>query len=149
MHQLGRSKVRQTMTHVSEINILKAKNVKITNLRAIIGTRTYAISDIASFTVDVNEPKLFIPVFFAVIAGVCSVLVAISDMREYSGCLTTGLYIGIAAVLLFILSQKTKYVIRIRSTSGEFKALETSDGTLVERIVRALDEAMIKSEEFT
>jgi len=134
------------MTHVSEINILKEKNVKITNLRAIIGTKTYAISDITSVSMDVNEPKLFLPVFFIVIAGVCSVLIAVSDMREYSEFLTTSLYLGIAGLVFFILSQKTKYSIRIKSASGEFKVLEAFDRNYVERIVKALNEAIVQRE---
>jgi len=134
------------MTHVSEINILKEKNVKITNERAIIGTKTYAISEITSVSIDVNEPKLFLPLFFIVIAGICSVLIAVSDMREYSEFLTTSLYLGIAGLLFFILSQKTKYSIRIKSASGEIKVLETVDREHVERIVKALNAAIAKKE---
>ena len=137
------------MTHVSEINILKEKDVKITNERAIIGTKTYAISEITSVSIDVNEPKLFLPLFFIVIAGICSVLIAVSDMREYSEFLTTSLYLGIAGLLFFILSQKTKYSIRIKSASsasGEIKVLETVDREHVERIVKALNAAIAKKE---
>ena len=134
------------MTLVSEINILKENNKKITNLRAIIGTKTYAISDIASVSMDVKEPKLFLPVFFTVIAGICSVLLALSNMREYSGCLNTSLYIGIAGLLLFILSRKTKYIIRIRSSSREINALESFDKDHVERIVKALNQAIAQRE---
>jgi hypothetical protein len=134
------------MTQVSEISILKEKNVKITNLRAVIGTKTYPISEIASASMDVNEPKLFLPVFFIVIAAICSVLVALSDMREYSECLTTSIYLGIAGLLFFILSQKTKYGVRIRSTSGELKVLEAFDKEHVERIVEAINEAIVQRE---
>jgi len=134
------------MTHVSEINILKEKNVKITNVRAVIGIKTYAISDIVSVSMDVNEPKLFLPVFFAVLAGICSVLIALSDMREYSECLNASLYIGIAGLVLFILSRKTKYSIRIRNTSVEMKVLESFDKDHVERIVRALNVAIAQRE---
>jgi cbb3-type cytochrome oxidase subunit 1 len=134
------------MTHVGEINILKEKDVKITNERAIIGTKTYAISEVTSVSMDVNEPKLFLPIFFIVIAGVCSVLIALSDMREYSEFLTTSLYLGIAGLLFFIFSQKTKYSVRIRSASGELKVLETFDKEHVERIVKALNEAIVQRE---
>jgi hypothetical protein len=85
---------------------------------------------------------LFLPVFFAVIAGICSVLIALSDIREYSEFLTTSLYLGIAGLLFFILSQKTKYSIRIKSASGEMKFLESFDKDHAERIVKALNEAI-------
>jgi hypothetical protein len=132
------------MTQVSEINILKEKNVKITNERAIIGTKTYPISEIASVNMDVNEPKLFLPIFFIVIAAVCSVLIALTDMREYSECLTTSMYLGIAGLLFFLLSQKTKYSVRIRSASGELNVLEAVDKEHVERIVEAINEAIVQ-----
>jgi hypothetical protein len=134
------------MTHVSEINILKEKDVKITNERAIIGTKTYAISDITSVSMDVNEPKLFLPIFFIVTAAVCSVLVALSDMREYSECLEASIYLGIAGLLFFIFSQKTKYSVRIRSASGELKVLEAVDREHVERIVKAMNAAIVQRE---
>jgi Family of unknown function (DUF6232) len=135
------------MTLVSEINILKENNVKITNLRAIIGTKTYAISDIASVSMDVNEPKLFLPVFFTVIAGVCLVLIALSDMREYSGCLNTSLYTGTAGLVFFIFSRKTMYSICIiGSTAVEIKVLESFDKEHVERIVKALNAAISQRE---
>jgi len=106
----------------------------------------YVISEIDSISLDVNKPKLFLPVFFTVIAGICSVLLALSNMREYSGCLNTSLYIGIAGLLLFILSRKTKYIIRIRSSSREINALESFDKDHVERIVKALNEAIAQRE---
>ena len=134
------------MTQVSEISILKEKDVKITNERAIIGAKTYPISEITSVNMDVNEPKLFVPIFFIAIAAVCSVLVAISDMQEYSECLSTSTYLGIAGLLFFILSQKTKYSVRIRSASGELKVLETFDKEHVERIVKAMNEAIAQGE---
>ena len=134
------------MTHVSEINILKEKDVKITNERAIIGTKTYAISDITSVSMDVNEPKLFLPIFFIVIAAVCSFLIALTDMRDYSECLETSIYLGIAGLLFFIFSQKTKYSVRIRGASGELKVLEAVDREHVERIVKAMNAAIVQRE---
>ena len=134
------------MTHVSEINILKEKDVKITNERAIIGTKTYAISEITSVSMDVNEPKLFLPIFFIVTAAVCSVLIALTDMRAYSECLETSIYLGIAGLLFFIFSQKTKYSVRIRGASGELKVLEAVDREHVERIVKAMNAAIVQRE---
>src|SRR5262245_31850340 len=98
----------------SEFTILKEGNIKITNRRALIGLKTYTISNIISARVHMNEPKLFIPVFATVMAGVCSVLVALSDMGEYSHFLTVSLYIGIGSVLFFLLSQKTKFNVRVK-----------------------------------
>src|SRR5688500_18541288 len=134
------------MNDVTEFKILKEKDVKITNLRAMIGTKSYDISEITSVKMDVNEPKLFLPIFVIVLAAVCSVLVALSDMREYSEFLTTSMYLGIAGLLFFLFSQKTKYSVRIRSASGEIKVLEAVDRGHVERIVKAMNAAIAQRE---
>ena len=130
------------MNDVSEITILKEGNVKITNLRAIVGFNTYAISKITSVSMRVNEPKLFLPVFFTVNMGICSVLIAISNMEAYAQCLQTGLYAVITGTLLFLISRKTKYSVYIKSAVGEQRILEANDKEYVERIVKAMYEAI-------
>jgi hypothetical protein len=125
-----------------EVIILKEGHVKITNLRAIIGLKTYLISNIYSVRMHAYEPKLFLPVFFMLVASVCSALVALSDMEDYSQYLTIGLFIGIGGLLFLLLSTKTKYSVRIRSLVGELNILEASDRDSVERIVSAIQEAL-------
>ena len=134
------------MKELREITILKEGNVKITNQRAIIGAKTYALSKLASVHIYEDEPKLFLPIFFIVTAAVCSILVALSDMREYSECLEAGIYLGIAGLLFFIFSQKTKYSVRIRNAYGELKVLEAVDRGHVERIVKAMKAAIVQRE---
>lgn len=131
------------MNDASEITILKEGSVKITNLRAIIGMKTYAISNITSVNTRVSEPKMFIPVFFTVNMGICSVLIAISNMEAYAQCLQTGLYAGITGILLFLISRKTKYSAHIKSPAGELRILEASDRDYVERIVKAIHQAIL------
>lgn len=131
------------MNDASEITILKEGSVKITNLRAIIGMKTYAISNITSVNMRVSEPKMFIPVFFTVNMGICSVLIAISNMEAYAQCLQTGLYAGITGILLFLISRKTKYSAHIKSPAGELRILEASDRDYVERIVKAIHQAIL------
>ena len=126
----------------SEFTILREGNIKITNRRVFIGLKTYAISNIISARVHANEPRLFIPVFATVIAGVCSVLVALSDMDEYSHFLTSSLYIGIGSLLFFLFSRKTKFGVRVRSSIGELTLLEVNDREYADRIVNALNEAI-------
>lgn len=134
------------MNDVSEITILKEGNVKITNSRAIVGFNTYAISKITSVNMRVNEPKLFLPVFFTVNMGICSVLIAVSNMEAYAQCLQTGVYAVITGTLLFLISRKTKYSVYIKSATGERRILEANDKDYVERIVKALHEAITLQE---
>jgi hypothetical protein len=132
----------ERMKDLDEITILREGNVKITSQRVIIGTRVYALSNMASVRMHVNEPTLFLPVFYLLIAAICSALVAVSDMDDYSHFLTNGLYLAIAGFLFFLLSRKTKYSVRARSSAGEIVILEASDRDCVERIIRAMNEAL-------
>ena len=135
------------MQGITEKTLLKGGTVRITNLRAIFGTKCYELSNITSASVKVYEPNLFIPVFFAFSLGVVSVLIAITDLREYAQCLQVGLYLGIAALLFFIISRKTKYEVEIRNPISELTVLQTYDGDYAQRIVRAVNEAIANLEE--
>jgi Family of unknown function (DUF6232) len=134
------------MNDASERTILKEGSVKVTNLIATFGTRTYTVSNIAFARMQVKEPNFFLPVFFAVTLGICSVLVAISNLEEYSRLLQVGLYGGIAGILFFLFSRRTKYSVQIRSGGRELSVLETGDRNYAERIVKAVNEAIGKIE---
>lgn len=130
------------MKDSEEVTILKEGNVKITNLRAIIGPKTYSMSNIDAARVYVHEPKLFVPIFFMLIAAVCLALVALTDLDDLSHFLEIGLYVGIGGLIFFLLSTRTKYSVRVRSSIRELNILEAGDRDSVERIVNAMNEAI-------
>ena len=130
------------MQNVTEKTILKVGIVRITNLRAIFGTKSYELSNITSASIQAREPNLFLPVFFAIILGFCSALVAISDLGEYSQCLQVGLYSGIAGILFLLLSRKAKYRVQIKNPVSELIVLETDDRDYAEKVVTALNNAI-------
>jgi Family of unknown function (DUF6232) len=134
------------MNDVSERTIMKEGNVKVTDLRATFGTRTYTVSNIAFARMQVKGPNFFLPVLFAVTLGICSVLVAISNLEEYSPLLQVGLYCGIAGILFFLFSRRTKYSVQIRTGVGDLSVLETDDRNYAARIVKAVNEAIGKIE---
>lgn len=130
------------MQSITEKTILKVGIVRITNLRAIFGTKSYELSNITSASVQVQEPNLFLPVFFAIILGSCSALVAISDLGEYSQCLQVGLYAGIAGIVFLIFSRKAKYRVQIENPISQLIVLETDDRVYAEKVVTALNKAI-------
>ena len=134
------------MQGITEKTILKGGTVRITNLRAIFGTKSYELSNITSASVKVREPNLFLPIFFAVNLGFCSFLVALTDMREYALYVQVGLYLVIAAIIFFIISRKTKYEVQIRNPISELTVLQTYDGEYAQSVVRALNEAIANLE---
>jgi hypothetical protein len=136
------------MQVVSERPIVKSGNISVTSLRVTIGAKTYAMSSIASVRIQENEPRFFLPVFFMLIAGICFALVAASDMDQLSHFLTWGLYLSIAAFFLFLLSQTTKYSVRIRLIGSveELNLLETSNRAQAEEVVQSIREAITQRE---
>jgi hypothetical protein len=138
--------VERRMQDLTEKTILKVGAVRITNLRAIFGTKSYELSNITSVSLQMEEPKLFFPVFFAIAMGICSALIAISNLEDYGLWLRIGLYLGIAAIFLFIISRKTKYKVQIRNPVSELTVLETYDGNYAESVVKALNETIAKLE---
>ena len=136
------------MQAVNERPIVKTGKILVTSLRVTIGAKTYAMSSIASVRIQENEPRFFLPVFFMLITGICSALVAASDMTRLSHFLTWGLYLTIAAFFLFLLSQTTKYSVRIRLIGSieELNLLETSDRAHAEEVVQSIREAIMQRE---
>ena len=130
------------MLNVTEKTILKVGTVRITNLRAIFGAKSYELSNITSASLQAQEPNLFLPVFFAIILAVFSILVAISDLGEYSQCLQVGSYSGIAGILFFLISRKAKYRVLIKNPMSELVVLETDDRDFAEKVVTALNDAI-------
>jgi len=98
------------MADVKETTILKEGNVKVTDQRATFGAKTYKLSNIFSARMRVNEPNFFLPVFFAVILGICSILVALSDIEEYSQFLQVGSFVGIVGILFFYFQERQSIV---------------------------------------
>ena len=134
------------MQDLTEKTIMKVGAVRITNLRAIFGAKSYELSNITSVSLQMEEPKLFFPVFFAIAMGICSALIAISNLEDYGLWLRIGFYLGIAAIFLFIISRKTKYKVQIRNPVSELTVLETYDGNYAESVVKALNETIAKLE---
>ena len=132
------------MQVLTEKTILKEGNITLTDQHVMIGAKSYAISNIASVRIQENEPRFFLPIFFMLITGICFALVAASDMQNLSHFLTWGLYLTVTTFFLFLLSQKTRYSVRIRlrGSIDEQNLVETSDRNHAEKIVSTLREAL-------
>ena len=105
----------------------------------MISQKTYDISNIHSVRLHTYEPKLFLSVFFMLIEAAWSASVAMSDMQTYSQNMAVGLVMGIAGLLFLILSTKTKYSVRIRSSEGELNILVSNDKNFVGRVAHAIN----------
>ena len=123
-----------------EVTYLRTQDVTITNTRAILGDKTYAMTNITSVSMGVIPANnLF--------GGCLSLLGSIVAITMIGKPVSNVLWVGVAMLILglIILSQsKTKYVVRIGSASAESNALWAYDKNYIQKIVSAMNEAIVK-----
>ena len=110
--------------------------VRITNTRAILGTKTYAMANISSVSAAITPAKRGLGIVLAII-GFLLVLVPESGVRIF-GVILLGV-----GILLAVIAKAT-YIVRIGSASGEADAISSHDRAYVDGIVTAMNEAFIK-----
>ena len=123
------------------------KGVRITATRLIMpgktpqeGPTTYSMANITSVKTVKEEPNRLAGVFIAVL-GIIAIVVGIySDYNEVTIGGVVALLIGLAAAILV----KPVYHLKIASASGEMDALNRKEKDYIDRIVTAINEALIK-----
>jgi predicted membrane channel-forming protein YqfA (hemolysin III family) len=132
------------MYDVNEITVLQEGPVKITNLRMLIGTETYKLSNITSAK-STKQAKSKRPFLF-VIVGVLLVFWSISDQtRSFGEFFNIGIVLIVASVVFFLLS-KTVYTVQIEGASGKCNILKATDLSFVKRIVDAVSSVMVRQQ---
>lgn len=129
------------MKEVGEIIILEEADVKITTLRAVIGAKTYVLSDLISVRMSKERSMVGCLVAALLSGGLLLGLFSFVSARynlEY--CLAA--FIILAAALVVALLAQPNYILQIRSTSGKTDLLQSMDEEYFRRIVDAIEEAM-------
>src|SRR6266542_1837548 len=132
------------MVDITETTALQEGPVKITNLRMLIGTETYKLSNITSAKFA-KQAKSKSPFLF-VIVGVLLVLWSIFDQtRSFGELYNIGIVLIVASIVFFLLS-KTVYTIQIEGASGERNILNSTDLSFVKRIVDAVNTVVVRQQ---
>lgn len=117
-------------------------NVLISNSRAVLQGTTYPVANITSVGLGTISPSLA-PVLVLLVIGLCGFAYTMStDGARVAGTIWGVIFAGLA-VLIF-LNNKERYFVKIASASGEQRALESRDKADIQKIVDALNEAIIK-----
>ncbi|MEM1552902.1 MAG: DUF6232 family protein [Candidatus Bathyarchaeia archaeon] len=135
---------------MSEVIYYQDEAVTITNARAVLGGKTYAIPHITSVTVGEIRPKrlrIFIGMWFAASLVACLVTGVLAPEMEQAretvgniGILLAGL-VFVAGIVLAVKAKPT-YVVRLVTAAGEADAYTSKDKEYVEKVVSALNEAI-------
>jgi LPXTG-motif cell wall-anchored protein len=133
-----------------ETVFLEEGSIRITNLRAIFGPKTYPVSYIASVSMVEKAPDPAMPIIFLFFL---LLVLAIFLMMGFVLSFVTGdtpWTIIILGVLLFALAglmlpkRKTRYIVQIASASGDTTVLDTTDRRQSARVVIAINKAIIQ-----
>lgn len=109
--------------------------VRITNTRAILGGKTYAMSNITS--VSIVQKKINI------VLVVILVLVGLSSLTLIGHSLLASLVILAVCAGLIYLLVRPSYAVHLGSASGESEALVSRNRAQVEQIASAMNEAIV------
>lgn len=97
----------------------------------VLGGKTYFAANVTSVGTFVQKPNRLLEIFIG--------LVGFSTL--FNNFLYGVLFLGLDVLLWYL--RKPSFTIRLGSSSGEADALTLKDGVLVNRIVAAINEAII------
>ena len=112
--------------------------VRITRTRAIFGSTTYSMANLSSVRTVVRPPNRSRGISTALV-GIVTLVIGYNTGVEITAA-------GVVIILLGILiasMAKGIYYVMISSSSGESKAISSSDKDYINSITQALNEAII------
>jgi hypothetical protein len=126
-------------TENKEIRFFSEQGVQVTNARLIVPGKTYAMANITSVSTKRENPS-YSGVKFT---GGLAFLMGFAALPFGSWQLGILAIMLIAVAVVWGLSLKPDFHLKISSASGESSALSSKDQLYVERIVQAIQDAII------
>lgn len=119
---------------MAEQTFLNESGIQVTNARLITKGRTYVVSNITSVSLYEVKPNR---VGVIVCAGIGAIVLLQGGNGVYAGLI----FLALAIVSWF--ANPTTYSVRLVTASGESDAFTAKDRGQVERVVKALNEAIV------
>lgn len=116
---------------MEETVVFEENNVKVTNTRFIVDGQTYAMNGVTSVKRFEKKPPRVLPV-----------IVGIFGLATMAASIFVGIAILAAAYGIWV-SQKEEYSVLLSTSSGAAQALTSKDRVYIERVIAALNEAII------
>lgn len=135
-------------TDEKETQIYNHNDIQITNLRAVIGSKTYAIANITSVDNEIVPPNGFLPIGM-IIVGVIAMIIGVSSYTNNwspdnnPAAVVIGLLV-VASGWGIIKTSKPSYLVKITTAAGEARAFTSDDEKEINNIVEALNKAIIQ-----
>lgn len=120
---------------MDEKTFFESGNVKVTNARFIVGSRTYAMSGVTSVKSHVEEPKRGGPIIVGLLGLIITLIGTVT-------AIVIGLVL-IAAAVMMLIGQKPEYSVILSSSSGEVQALSSEDEAHISGVINSLNDVLI------
>jgi hypothetical protein len=124
---------------------LNEGDIFVSNSRIALAGTTYSTSNITSVSMASTPPSRGCAMLLVAIGGLCC-LAALGTMGDNAGAGFLTLLIGagiLAGAIFWFKSLKPTYYLRLSSASGEQRALNTKDLDLINRVVSAVNNAIV------
>jgi len=122
---------KQRESWVEEKTFFEYDDVKVTNTRFITGSQTFAMSNVTSVKTQVDKPSKLWPLLGIVIG-----------LAIASGAPPIGIGVVLVCVAILFL-RKPLYHVMVTTSGTETSALKTKQREYLERVVGALNEAIV------
>jgi hypothetical protein len=130
---------------VPEIPLYDQNGIKITNLRAVFGEKTYAVANITSVETVTLQPNGCLPaglIIIGILMAMVGGLPYLSTGDGSLGMLVIGLLFAGGGIGIMRTS-KPSYAVSLTTASGEVKAYTHEDLTVIRAMVEALNTAIV------
>ena len=133
---------------MSEDTVFSDTNVTVTTTRVIMGATTYALRNITSVKMAIVPAKQGCAVLLLVIGIILGMIgLGVASQKGGIGGGIVVLLVAAAAfvgAIFWLRGAKPTYYVAIASASGEARALESKDKAYIERIVRSINDAIVR-----
>ena len=131
------------MNDLRERIILEEGEIKITDRRVVIGTNTYALSDVISVRLTKDRSGIGCAIAALIGVGILLGLFSLASTIYNSELCLTGI-ISLGAAVVVALLAPPNYTLQLRSMSGKADILRSMDEDYLKRIVDAINNAIIR-----
>ena len=113
--------------------------VNITNARAILDGKTYAMSNITSVNMGIISANRALPIVILIVSGLAAIFSLLNN--------SAGAFVLFAAVCgltyFYYRSLKDKFIVKLGSSSGESDGMSSTNKEEIQKICAALKESIV------
>jgi hypothetical protein len=123
-----------------EDTVFADQHIRVTTARAVFGNQTFSMANVSSVSVFRDDPGRALPILL-IVGGLLGGMTCV-ESRSAGAAAVTLLLLGVGGMMLWL--QKPVFWIKIIAAGGETRPFSSKDKPYIERIVQALNEAMVR-----